>query len=59
MDGIPSRPANRSKAHLRRLISQTQARTHRLIAESRELIAQARRIRKEFPRIRWQRKKAA
>ena len=59
MDGIPSRPVNRSKAGLPRLIGQTQARTRRPIAQSRELIAEARLIREEFPRIRGQRKDAA
>ena len=59
MDGTPGRPVNRSKADLRRLIGQTQAQTRRLIAESRDLIAQARRIREEFPQVRSRRQDAA
>jgi hypothetical protein len=59
MDRILWWPVNRSKGDLRRAIGETQARTHRLIAESRELIARARRIREELARHRRERKDAA
>ena len=59
MDWRRSPPADRSNKELCRLIAATQAQTHRLIAESRELIAQARRIREQFPKIRRGRQDAA
>jgi hypothetical protein len=47
MEPLVPRSLNRSKADadFRRYVAATQARTHRLIAESRELVAEARAIR--------------